>query len=94
MRDAAGYAAANAIDTFHRYYGDLNGNGTVDASDVDAARLALGSKLGQSSYRAELDLNGNKRIDAAEYAQVRSRLHRGPLFGPARTLPGSRGGYG
>jgi hypothetical protein len=51
---------------------DVNGNGTVNASDVSLTKSHIGEPILQSNFRA--DVNANGVINATDAALVKSRL--------------------
>jgi hypothetical protein len=58
---------------FFRLYGDVNGDGQVDAADLAAFLAAYRSRKGMASYRAYLDFNADGLIDSVDYAQFQRR---------------------
>ncbi|MFO0939536.1 MAG: YDG domain-containing protein [Pirellulales bacterium] len=54
---------ATAADKFFRLYGDIDGNGAVDAVDYIAARNAFASP---GNYNAAFDINGDGVLSASE----------------------------
>jgi X-X-X-Leu-X-X-Gly heptad repeat protein len=74
---------------FHRYFGDVNGDGLVDATtDYPAFNTAYRSVKGQAAYRAYFDLNSDGAIAAADYnyfmQHYKTRLN---ADGTVSTLP-------
>jgi hypothetical protein len=49
-----------------RYAGDVNGNGSVDISDLLLLAGAWGSQLGAPNYSPAADCNGDHAVDAAD----------------------------
>lgn len=62
-----GVPGGNYIFTFHRLFGDADGNGTVSAADFNAFRLAYGT--GPSIF----DFNNDGQTNAADFNQFRTR---------------------
>ncbi len=54
--------------------GDLDGNGSVDGGDFDAARSSFGARFGTSRYLAAADINGSGGIGHADLALLRGNL--------------------
>ena len=46
---------------------DLNGDGTVDAADVEVMKAALNSEIGDADYNAAADLNNDGLITTMDY---------------------------
>jgi hypothetical protein len=60
--------------SFFRLYGDTNGDGKVDATDLAVFQKAYRSRKGYTpNYRADLDYNGDGYIDATDYYQFLTR---------------------
>jgi hypothetical protein len=57
-----------------RLYGDIDGNGTVNAYDFSQFRLAFGSASTDPAYAAAFDIDGNGAINAFDFAQFRLRF--------------------
>jgi len=58
-------------------YGDANGDGVIDCSDMSAVRAALGKRSGQVGYSATADVNGDGVIDVRDLAIVSQHLPAG-----------------
>ncbi|MFO0941046.1 MAG: putative Ig domain-containing protein [Pirellulales bacterium] len=58
-------------DGLFRLFGDLNGNGSIDHSEVDAFNAAYLSSFGQSSYVSALDESPDAFIGADDQASFR-----------------------
>lgn len=65
---------SDRTDTFFRLFGDVNGDGKVDATDLAVFNTAYNKKSGQAGYLAYLDYDNNGRIDAKDLAAFNSRL--------------------
>ncbi|MDB5298692.1 MAG: ale, partial [Phycisphaerales bacterium] len=55
--------------TFHRLFGDLNGDQRVNAVDYGMFTAAFGSNSTQANYVVYFDFNQDKRINALDYGQ-------------------------
>ncbi|HVS71535.1 MAG TPA: CARDB domain-containing protein [Phycisphaerae bacterium] len=69
----AGGTLADSTLSFFRLFGDLDGNGAVDAGDYAAMRAANGSSVGSPNYIAALDYDGNGTINATDTTAFRQR---------------------
>ena len=56
------------VITFHRLFGDVNGDATVSSSDEAAFNAAYGSLLGEPAYNPAFDYNGDGEIAGADLA--------------------------
>jgi hypothetical protein len=65
----------------YRLFGDVDGNGVVNAFDFSQFRLAFGSGSADASYVAFFDADGNGAINAFDFAQFRLR-YGSSVFGP------------
>jgi hypothetical protein len=64
----------------HRWFGDLNDDGEVNATDQDMfSDPNHNGNMGTADYNAALDLNRDGVIDAADEAMVTQWLHKGAL---------------
>jgi uncharacterized repeat protein (TIGR01451 family) len=61
------------VDQWFRLYGDMNGDGKVDATDLVAFLAAYRSKKGAMNYNASLDYNGDCAIDNTDLYQFVTR---------------------
>jgi parallel beta-helix repeat protein len=66
--------AADRTDTFHRLYGDVTGDGTVNGADFNPFRVAFGAGVGNPNYRADFDFNGDGVINGADFNEFRLRF--------------------
>ncbi len=64
--------AANQTDNFYRLFGDVNGDGAVNGSDLFSLRPALSTALGQLSYVAAFDYNGDGVVNGLDFFQFRA----------------------
>ncbi|HEX4592004.1 MAG TPA: choice-of-anchor Q domain-containing protein, partial [Gemmataceae bacterium] len=69
-------------DSFHgnglelyRLFGDVNGDGVVDATDLGRLRTAFNTGLGNPNYVAYLDADNSGAIDIQDLGQFRSRFN-------------------
>jgi 6-phosphogluconolactonase (cycloisomerase 2 family) len=69
-----------AIDKFFAYYGDINGDRTLNLIDYTAFRNAYGKTSASSDYRIELDYNLDGIINLPDYTQFRNRYGKIQLF--------------
>jgi hypothetical protein len=65
--------AAQAL-TFHRLFGDSDGDGDVDSLDLLAVKNATSANSSSPAYRWYFDYEDDKDIDSVDYAQARARL--------------------
>jgi uncharacterized membrane protein len=68
-----GVAGSNQVDAFFRLFGDSNGDGQVDDTDLAAFRAAYRSRKGMPSYRWYLDYNADGYVDSVDYYQFLRR---------------------
>src|SRR5205814_8111013 len=64
-----------------RLYGDLNGDGFVDAVDLQILRPAFNTTYGDAAYLAYLDSNNDTHIDGIDLQEFRPRFNTN-VFGP------------
>ncbi len=64
-------STANGLFSF---YGDVNGDGIVNAADFGPFRAAFGTSVGNPLYRDFLDFNNDGTINATDFAQFRIRF--------------------
>jgi hypothetical protein len=78
IRDDHGHTLAGGDSTvcFHRFFGDHDGDGDVDTTDLAALRPCLGKHEGDAGYLACFDFDASRVIDSWDYAQLRLRLGR------------------
>ncbi len=57
--------------------GDVDGNGTVDCTDVAIVRAAMGRSVGQPGFDARADVNGDGVVNVRDLAFVTQRLPAG-----------------
>jgi hypothetical protein len=62
-------------ETFHRLYGDVNGDGVVDATDLTGLRSVFGATITDpNSAAAAFDANGDGVIDASDLEVFRANF--------------------
>jgi hypothetical protein len=57
--------------TFHRLFGDFDGNGTVNNADYFAFKAAYGQGTGSDAYNAMFDFDGNGIVNNADYFEFK-----------------------
>ncbi|HEX4588566.1 MAG TPA: choice-of-anchor Q domain-containing protein, partial [Gemmataceae bacterium] len=69
-------------DTYHgpglhlyRLFGDVNGDGVVDASDLGLLRSTFNANQSQANYLAYLDADNSGAVDVGDLGQFRSRFN-------------------
>jgi len=60
-------------ETFHRLFGDADGNGAVDGRDLLQFRRSLGSTEGGTRYRSWFDIDADGDVSPTDLAQARRR---------------------
>ena len=66
--------AADAGLTFHRLFGDTDGNKVVNNADYLKLKRSFNAASGQSSYNAGFDSDGNGVVNNADYLQFKKRF--------------------
>jgi hypothetical protein len=66
--------------TFHRLFGDLNGDAAVNALDYAKFRSAFGSSSGDAAFLDAFDFDNNFAVNAVDYAQFRLRFGKSLLL--------------
>jgi hypothetical protein len=64
--------AADRVETFHRLFGDIDGDRDVDAMDFNFFRLAYG----HAGITSPFDVDGDGDVDAADFGQFFNRFGR------------------
>ena len=59
--------------------GDLNGDGTVDCSDIDIVKSSFGKSVAQSGFNAWADINQDNVIDIRDLAFVARQIRPGTV---------------
>ena len=71
--DGVAMPAAPAPFTFHRLFGDANGNGSINNADFGAFRGAFGKASGNAGYSAAFDFDNSGSVNSLDYGQFRNR---------------------
>ena len=66
--------AADVNTSFFRFYGDVNGDRSVNGFDFGFFKNAFGTQLGDAGYLGYLDINGDGVINGADFGQFRLRF--------------------
>jgi hypothetical protein len=72
--DANGTAGGDFTLDLHRLFGDVNGDRTVNITDLTAFRNAFGATTSDPTYLPFLDLNGGGVINITDLTQFRNRF--------------------
>jgi hypothetical protein len=64
---------SDTVSHFFRLFGDVNGDGRVDATDLAAFQKAYRSRRGMPNYRGYFDSNADGLIDVVDYYQFLRR---------------------
>jgi hypothetical protein len=67
--------SGQTVATFFRLFGDVNGDGKVDATDQTAFMAAYRSRSGMANYRGYFDYDGNGMVDSSDYYQFLVHLN-------------------
>jgi predicted outer membrane repeat protein len=70
---AGGTLSSDAALSFHRLFGDADGDGDVDAMDYGQFMAAAGGGAGSVAYNATFDSDGDFDVDAADFGAFRKR---------------------
>ncbi len=71
---STGNAGSSGTNQFFRLFGDANGDGKVDNTDLIIFQSANGKHIGDGGYLSYMDFNGDGVIDlVTDYAQFRKR---------------------
>ena len=69
-------SGTNLSTTFHRLYGDIDGNKTVNSADYFKFKAAFGSTSGQANFNSDFDFDGNGKINSADYFKFKANFGR------------------
>jgi hypothetical protein len=69
-------SGTNLSTTFHRLYGDIDGNKTVNSADYFKFKAAFGSTTGQANFNADFDFDGNGKINSSDYFKFKTNFGR------------------
>jgi hypothetical protein len=72
--DANGTAGGDFTLDLHRLYGDVNGDKTVNVTDLTAFRNGFGATTADENYQPFLGFNGDGVINLTDLTQFRSRF--------------------
>lgn len=74
IRDLAQNAMTGTPTTsFHRFYGDVNGDRTINGADFNPFRLAYGSTSADANFNTDLDHNADGAINGYDFSIFRTR---------------------
>ena len=78
VRDEAGQSLEDGdrTFTFHRLFGDGDGDRDVDMADYLALRAVLGTSAGDEPFRAEFDADGDDTLGESDVLELRANFHR------------------
>jgi hypothetical protein len=62
--------------SFHRLFGDIDGNKSVNSADYFQLKAAFGSVIGRSTFNSGFDFDGNGRINSADYFKFKANFGR------------------
>jgi hypothetical protein len=65
---------------FSRLFGDVSGNGSVNALDYSAFRGAFGKTSADAAYNPAFDFDGSGVVNALDYNQFRSRFGKSFIY--------------
>jgi hypothetical protein len=66
--------SADRVDSIFRLFGDSDGNGVIDNTDMFLIRASMNKSVGQLGYIAFLDFDASGTIDLADYNQLHNRF--------------------
>jgi uncharacterized protein (TIGR03118 family) len=72
--DGDGFAGGDRSDSFHRLYGDSDGDRDVDLLDLRRFLSTLGRRPGDAHYLAYFDVNGDDRIGVVDLVAFARRI--------------------
>jgi hypothetical protein len=72
--DANGTAGGECTLDLFRLFGDVNGDKTVNITDLTAFRNAFGATATDANFQPFLDLNGDGVINITDLTQFRNRF--------------------
>ena len=72
--DGDGQPGGNSTTNFFRFFGDVNGDRTVNGLDLGFFRDAFGTQIGDGNYLSYLDYDGDGVINGLDLGQFRTRF--------------------
>ena len=69
-------AGGNQSITFHRLFGDIDGNGVVNSADYFKFKAAFASISGAANFNSDFDFDGNGKINSADYFKFKANFGR------------------
>jgi autotransporter-associated beta strand protein len=69
-----GLPGGDQVTALHRLFGDVNGDKTVNITDLTAFRNSFGATTSDANYQPFLDLNGDGVINLTDLTQFRNRF--------------------
>jgi hypothetical protein len=66
--------SSNSIMDFHRLFGDVNGDATVNGFDLGFFKDAFGTQVGDANYLSFFDFDGDGVINGLDFGQFRTRF--------------------
>jgi hypothetical protein len=69
-----GVQGGNTMTSLFRLFGDVNGDKTVNVTDLTAFRNAFGAISTDANYQASLDISGDGVINITDLTQFRNRF--------------------
>jgi hypothetical protein len=73
-------SGANQTFTFHRLFGDIDGNGSVDQADYATFLNSYGQSKSSPLYNGFFDYDGNGIINGTDYLQFKLRYGTSLLY--------------
>jgi hypothetical protein len=74
--DGNSISGASIGFTFHRLFGDIDGNGILNSADYFQFKKAFGSSAGSSLYTSNFDFDANGTINSADYFKFKTNFGR------------------
>ena len=71
-----GGSFADQTITFHRLFGDIDGNGTVNSADYFQFKKAFGTASASMLYNPAFDFDNNGKINSADYFKFKANFGR------------------
>jgi hypothetical protein len=73
-------AGGDQTKTFHRLFGDINGDKRVNATDYQRFSAAFGSSNLTANYNVYFDFNHDGRVNATDYQQLSTRFGKSFVY--------------